>query len=65
MSNTADILVVWCGYIGTSSLSRRGDGVMGYRSRSTDRIANERMPFAEHYERTGKLALHSAIRRPL
>ena len=49
MSDKPNILVIWGDDIGLSNLSCYSDGVMGYRTRNIDRIANEGVRFTDYY----------------
>jgi arylsulfatase len=44
-----NILVLWGDDIGISNLSCYSDGLMGYRTRNIDRIANEGVRFTDYY----------------
>ncbi len=49
MSNNPNILIIWGDDIGISNLSCYSDGVMGYRTRHIDRIAEEGVRFTDYY----------------
>ena len=49
MSDNPNILVIWGDDIGISNLSCYTDGVMGYRTRNIDRIAEEGVRFTDYY----------------
>ncbi len=49
MSDNPNILIIWGDDIGMSNLSCYSDGVMGYRTRNIDRIAEEGVRFTDHY----------------
>jgi arylsulfatase A-like enzyme len=49
MSDNPNILVIWGDDIGISNLSCYSDGVMGYRTRNIDRIAQEGARFTDYY----------------
>jgi arylsulfatase A-like enzyme len=44
-----NILVIWGDDIGITNLSAYSDGLMGYRTPSIDRIAEEGMRFTDSY----------------
>ena len=49
MSDNPNILIIWGDDIGVSNLSCYSDGVMGYRTRNIDRIAEEGVRFTDYY----------------
>src|SRR3981081_4320152 len=49
VSDKPNILIIWGDDIGMSNLSCYSDGVMGYRTRNIDRIANEGVRFTDYY----------------
>ena len=49
MSDNPNILIIWGDDIGISNLSCYSDGVMGYRTRHIDRIAEEGVRFTDYY----------------
>ena len=49
MSDNPNILIIWGDDIGISNLSCYSDGVMGYRTRNIDRIAEEGVRFTDYY----------------
>ena len=49
VSDNPNILVIWGDDIGISNLSCYSDGVMGYRTRNIDRIAEEGVRFTDYY----------------
>ena len=49
MSDNPNILIIWGDDIGISNLSCYTDGVMGYRTRNIDRIAEEGVRFTDYY----------------
>ena len=49
MSDKPNILVIWGDDIGLSNLSCYSDGLMGYRTRNIDRIADEGVRFTDYY----------------
>ena len=49
MSDNPNILIIWGDDIGVSNLSCYSDGVMGYRTRNIDRIAEEGARFTDYY----------------
>ena len=48
-SGKPNILVIWGDDIGQSNISAYTRGMMGYRTPSIDRIANEGMLFTDYY----------------
>jgi arylsulfatase A-like enzyme len=49
VSDKPNILIIWGDDIGMSNLSCYSDGVMGYRTRNIDRIADEGVRFTDYY----------------
>jgi arylsulfatase A-like enzyme len=49
VSDNPNILIIWGDDIGISNLSCYTDGVMGYRARNIDRIAEEGVRFTDYY----------------
>ena len=49
VSDNPNILIIWGDDIGISNLSCYSDGVMGYRTRHIDRIAEEGVRFTDYY----------------
>ena len=49
VSDNPNILIIWGDDIGISNLSCYSDGVMGYRTRNIDRIAEEGVRFTDYY----------------
>ena len=49
VSDNPNILIIWGDDIGISNLSCYSDGVMGYRTRNIDRVANEGARFTDYY----------------
>ena len=49
VSDNPNILIIWGDDIGMSNLSCYSDGVMGYRTRNIDRIAEEGARFTDYY----------------
>ena len=49
VSDNPNILIIWGDDIGVSNLSCYSDGVMGYRTRNIDRIAEEGVRFTDYY----------------
>jgi arylsulfatase A-like enzyme len=49
MTDRPNILVIWGDDIGITNLSCYSDGVMGYRTRNIDRIAEEGARFTDYY----------------
>src|SRR5206468_7279052 len=49
MADKPNILVIWGDDIGISNLSCYSDGLMGYRTPSIDRVADEGIRFTDYY----------------
>jgi Sulfatase len=61
VSDNPNILIIWGDDIGMSNLSCYSDGVMGYRTRNVDRIANEGVRFTDYYGEQSCTAGRSAF----